>query len=147
MDAPRVMLKGFLTDALLPVAGTHPEGPAVPIEEERRAAAARRLSRDACARHWWRRFFAAGDEPQAYAAWALFRASADRRALGWLGNETWPDRRTDEQSWRKEVQFALNQRELVRQAERREKNADSQLFDKRTSDHVSPWYRPRPSET
>lgn len=142
-----VMLEGFSTGASLPVGGTHPEGADVSLAEDRRAAAARRLSLDGCARHWWRRFVAAEDDSQAYAAWVLFRASADRRALAWLGKETWPDRRTDERCWRKAAQFALNQRELVRQAERREKNADSQLFDKRTSNHVSPWYRPRPSET
>jgi hypothetical protein len=135
-----IMLEGFATDATLPVPDTHLEGTGHSQNDERRAAAARRLSRDASARHWWRRFVEADDAAAAFAAWTLFRRSADRRALAWLGREPWPDGNASELARRKLMHVALNERGLVREAERREKDGALQLFDRRATRAVHPWY-------
>jgi len=42
---------------------------------------------DAWARHWWRVYLSATTPEAAYAAWTLFMAAADRRALVWTRNE------------------------------------------------------------
>jgi hypothetical protein len=136
-----VMLSGFHTGADLPVDTAILEGEERSALEEREAAAGRRLARDAAARHWWRQFVSAQDEVAAFAAWTLFRHAADRRALGWLGREQWPDPDADELSRRKDQQFELNEDDLVRAAEKREKDGSRKLFDRSISRHVRPWYR------
>ena len=50
----------------------------------------------------------AESEVSAFAAWTLFRKTADRRALVWLGQEQWPNPDADMLSRRKFLQFALN---------------------------------------
>jgi hypothetical protein len=136
-----VMLSGFQTGADLPVESAILEGEHHSAAEERLAAAGRRLARDAAARQWWRRFVKAQDEVAAFAAWTLFRRAADRRALAWLGHEEWPDRNADPLSWRKDQQFELNRDNLVRAAEKREKDVSRRLFDRSISRSVRPWYR------
>lgn len=136
-----IALTGYGTGADLPVPGANLEGTDHSQNDERRAAAARCLARDAAARHWWRRFVEASDAPTAFAAWTLFRRSADRRALAWLPNEAWPESTADALSARKTMQFGLNERALTRELEKREKNLSDHLFGKRISANVAPWYR------
>jgi hypothetical protein len=136
-----IALTGYGTGADLPVPGANLEGADHSQNDERRAAAARRLARDAAARHWWRRFVEASDAPTAFAAWTLFRRSADRRALAWLANEAWPESTADALSARKTMQFGLNERALTRELEKREKDLSDHLFGKRISANVAPWYR------
>lgn len=136
-----VTLQGFGTGADLPAAPADLEGQDHTLDDERRAAAGRRLGRDAAARHWWRAFVGAPDKAVAFAAWTLFRRSADRRALSWLSSERWPDPAADPLSRCKAAHFALNERELAKEAERRDRDVGRELFGRRISENVSPWYR------
>ncbi|MDR6099834.1 hypothetical protein QE369_000012 [Agrobacterium larrymoorei] len=136
-----IMLTGFQTNADLPALSAILEGEDFSAVEERQAVAGRRLARDAAARHWWRRFVKAGDEVEAFAAWTLFRRSADQRALAWLANEALPDRTDDPLYSRKCQQFALNEDELVKATRKREKDLSRRLLDRHISRNVRPWYR------
>ncbi|MBY2935674.1 hypothetical protein [Rhizobium leguminosarum] len=136
-----VMLTGFQTGAALPVQSAILEGEEYTAEEERQAAAGRRLSRDAAARHWWRCFVEADNEVAAFAAWTLFRRTADRRSLAWLGHEVRLKRNADPLSWRKYQQLTLNDDDIVRVAGKREKDATRRLLDRTISRNVRPWYR------
>ncbi len=49
--------------------------------------AALRRSNEASARYWWHRFCTADAAEDAYAAWTLFLATADRRAERWMSLE------------------------------------------------------------
>jgi hypothetical protein len=133
-------LSGFTTGAALPVEGTHPEGPHSSAEEDRRSIAARRRARDAIARYWWREFVATSNPDQAFAAWTLFRRSADRRALAWLRHEEWPDPSRDELSRRKVAQMDLNFRAIRKAADDQEKNGSMHFLNLRITDSIAPWY-------
>lgn len=136
-----IMLSGFQTNAQMPVESAILEGEGHPAIDERRAASGRRLSCDAAARHWWGQFVSAESEVSAFAAWTLFRKTADRRALVWLGQEQWPNPDADMLSRRKFLQFALNEDALVKEANRKEKDGSRKLFDRSVTRHVRPWYR------
>ena len=136
-----VTLSGFGTGAHLMVVTTDLEGQDHTLDDERRAAAGRRLRRDAAARHWWRMFVDATDEDAAFAAWTLFRRSADRRAISWLATEAWPDAAEGPLAMRKVSHATLNERALVKEAEKRDRKVGSELFGRRISEHVAPWYR------
>jgi hypothetical protein len=135
-----IALSGFTTGASLPVEGTHPEGPGTTSEEERIAVSARRRARDAIARHWWRLFVTSEDADAAFAAWTLFRRTADRRALAWLRDEPWPERNREDLSYRKVVQMDLNDRDVQKQAREREKDGSGKFLNLSTTDSVAPWY-------
>lgn len=82
-----IVLSGFLAFNELPVAGAWPDGPLEGTIEQLLNQAARERWREACARHWWREYWARDTAEGSYAAWVLFRASADRRAELWEASE------------------------------------------------------------
>jgi hypothetical protein len=134
-----IMLRGFGTAATQPIDGAWPDGSDATADDERRQVAAQRLNRDACARHWWRRFVAAADPISAYAAWVLFQATADRRALAWLSSESWPDADGTELERRKFLQFKLNQDALAKAAEKQESGGEGKFLDRTIIGDIHPW--------
>lgn len=138
-------LLGFQTGVTLPVKRAELEGTDYTYEQERLAVAARRQARDAAARHWWRDFVGAPNVEAAFAAWTLFRHSADRRALAWLSQETWPVGSDDALSRRKKIQANLNYRAMSKEASKREDRGSGQFLDKSTTDNVAPWYNGKAS--
>jgi hypothetical protein len=134
------MLRGFGTGTELPVLGAWVEGNDSSVDEHREAAA-RRLSRDACARHWWRGFVQSDNAIDAYAHWVLFRHTADRRALAWLWSEQWPDEDRSDLERRKILQFDFNRQDLEKAAVKQEDSGENTLFDRKIMGDVSPWYR------
>ncbi|MCO7464252.1 hypothetical protein NJF45_20335 [Stenotrophomonas maltophilia] len=82
-----IVLSGFLAFNELPVADAWPDGPLHGSIAQLEHQAARERWREACARHWWREYWARDTAEGSYAAWVLFRASADRRAELWEASE------------------------------------------------------------
>ena len=77
-------MRGFLIDNSLPVAQAWPDGMATSWAQEVRRGAARLQYFEACAHHWWQEYWRREDRESAYAAWVLFCACADRRAMCWM---------------------------------------------------------------
>lgn len=104
-----------------------------------RQTAARLRGADACARHWWRKYLTAGTPEDAYAAWVLFMASADRRAIIWQNEEV---QTFDDQSDffdRKLNHVQLNRSELKNAMKKRPDQIDRKFLDHDPVNGVGPW--------
>jgi hypothetical protein len=78
------VLAGFTANNSLPIEGAWPDGEIKTqyTDLDRKAARFRWL--EACTRHWWQVYLSAREPNEAYAAWVLFRRSADQRAWIWM---------------------------------------------------------------
>ena len=79
-----VVLAGFTSNNALPVADAWPDGEIQTNYADLATTSARYMWIEACARHWWQVYLKASNPAEAYAAWALFLRSADRRAWIWV---------------------------------------------------------------
>jgi hypothetical protein len=121
------------------------ESDAWPAEEVRtschslRQAAARSRARDAFARHWWRTFLRAEGQAEAYAAWVLFKAAADRRAYLWMRSDREAMNDATPLQKLKEVHVDANNWELRRAIEKREEKLPKQFLSREPVEGVGPW--------
>ena len=104
-----------------------------------RQAAARSRARDAFARHWWRIFLEAEDRAEAYAAWVLFKAAADRRAYLWMRSDREAINDVPPLQKLKEVHVDANNWELRRAIEKREEKLPKQFLSREPIKGVGPW--------
>jgi len=133
-----VVLSGFTINNTLPVEGAWPDGPIKTSHAEMRHHSARRRALDACARHWWRAYLAASSPEQAYAAWALFLRSADRRASIWMDDdlEANPDR---DFTALKLAYANVNRSEWRRFASERKENWGKKFLGRDIGEGFGPW--------
>jgi hypothetical protein len=132
-----IVLNGFTAQNALPVVDAWPTGEIETDTGALRCWSARFRYREASAHHWWRAYWAAQDEAQAYAAWILFLRSADRRAQIWMRNELPSDDGT-ERYQRKKAQFQLNRSKFATVL-KMENELDSHFLNRETVTGLSPW--------
>ena len=130
------VLRGFTVGTRLPIADAWPQGEIETASDEMRRKSGRYRYSDACARHWWREYWAAEDSSSAYAAWVLFLRSADRRAWVWIGEDWAKDGALRELKMR---HFRLNRLRLERAMEKREEKLDKEFLGRDVVDGVGPW--------
>ncbi|MBR1149700.1 hypothetical protein [Bradyrhizobium sp. JYMT SZCCT0428] len=137
-----VILEGFVIGNALPAESAWPSGPITNWANIRRKSALRRGS-DACARHWWRAYLIARNPVEAYAAWILFRDTADRRAWVWMQEEV---QALDDGSQFFDLKLKhakLNYAEVKRAMEKRLKKLDGKFLDQDVVQGVGPWGKRR----
>lgn len=104
----------------------------------RRQCALERLQhREACARHWWNEYWAAESDEAAYAAWVLFKHTADRRVYVWM-HELMP---TDaaERLPKRCAHWALQLDELKRTTDEADKKLRKKFLGQNIERQVHPW--------
>jgi len=104
------------------------------IDEVRRTARAR-VRAERFARYWFKRFCTREDLVDAWAAYRLFRMSADRRCLLWCHE----DMRSLRAGPRKEAFFATNIQDLLRACRDSEKKLAETFLDCKICDGLAPW--------
>ncbi|OWQ35567.1 hypothetical protein [Pseudomonas sp. DrBHI1] len=94
---------------------------------------------NACARHWWDHYWKVDGSADAYLAWNLFCASADRRVYGWLNLQDCGKQLPALERARRMANFQLNEDQLKAAIKKREKDLDGQFLGRATVRHVGPW--------
>jgi hypothetical protein len=133
------LLAGFATGNTLPVADAWPEGEIRTSHAELRREAARFRWSEACAHHWWRTYFAATDEVEAYAAWILFLRSADGRAWRWMDEDVGALDNSNSLLRRKLAHVQLNRSDLKYAMAKRLERRDRKFLDDDIVDGIGPW--------
>jgi hypothetical protein len=82
-----IVLKGFTSNNALPVGNARVEKEVLTSHDDLCENAARFQFREACAHHWWVEYLNSSTAATAFAAWAMFLRSVDRRAWVWLDDE------------------------------------------------------------
>lgn len=100
---------------------------------------AMRRHQDACARHWWGRYWIVGDSADAYMAWNLFCASADSRVYAWLDLDNCGQQLPVAERARRTANFKLNEDQLRAAIKKREKDLADQFIGRKTVRHIGPW--------
>jgi deoxyribodipyrimidine photolyase len=90
---------------------------------------------EAFARHWFRRFCTAEDLVDAWAAYRLFRLSADRRCLLWC----YDDMRDLHAGNREEAFFATNIQSLHQTLRENEKKLAEGFLNCKVDENLAPW--------
>ena len=134
-----ILLTGFVAGNDLPVADAWPAGQVSTSYDDLRRKSARLRWSEACARHWWRAFLSAQSTTEAYAAWILFRRSADRRAWTWMHQDMEGQEKSDRLFKLKLAHVELNRSELKRAMEKQLDDAAKEFLDQRIVDGIGPW--------
>lgn len=98
--------------------------------------------RDACSRHWWNTYWSAERDEDAYAAWTLFKHTADRRAHVWMRSFFRSESRSSKNSHRRLAHMRLNLKEVERAMKDQEKNLDREFLGRRQGNDIGPWRTP-----
>lgn len=132
------ILEGFRVNNQLPIEVD--EGPAdLPTFRKRRILEWQR--KEAQARHWWEEYWDAENIEQAYAAWVLFKAAADRRTYCWMKDRLKAAEGVEGLSKKKLTHFRLNFDQLKKSMEKQEKDLGKEFLGRKISDDVGPWRR------
>lgn len=134
-----VKLSEFLANNRLPVAGAWPDGEDESGYGVQRRLAARGQALEAAAHHWWEVFGREPDPERAYAAWVLFRRSADRRALAWMAPGL--DSKRDAATRAKVIHAELNRGELTRAQNKRPDRGREKFLARTITTGIGPWRR------
>lgn len=136
-----VVLASLGTGYALPVSDAWPEGETRTAAAALRRKAARLRLTEACARHWWRTYWAARDSVGAYAAWVLFSRSADSRAWTWMSEDLNETDARDDFHVRKLAHVRLNRSRLKYAMERRLNTGATKFLNQSTVQEVGPWWK------
>ena len=136
-----VVLAGFTSNNLLPIADAWPDGEIQTNDAEFAVKSARFKWTEACARPWWQAFLKAPNPEEAYAAWVLFLRSADRRAWVWMQQDIESARESDDFFKLKMVHAQLNQENLERELKKNDDKIDREFLYRTVSKGVGPWAR------
>ncbi len=109
----------------------------VPWIDEVRLTAKERVRSESFARHWFRQFCNAANLVDAWAAYRLFRISADRRCLLWC----YADMRDLHAGPRKEAFFATTIQDLLRGVRENEKKLAETFVNCKVDESLAPWMR------
>ena len=138
------VLAGFTANNSLPVAGAWPDGEIRATHAKFALRSARHRWIEACAHHWWRTFLNAGDPAEAYAAWALFLRSADRRAEVWMSQDIENADDSTDFFQQKIKHLRLNLSDLKNAMKKREGNfgdkMDQHFLYRKIEQSVGPWF-------
>ncbi len=137
-----IILAGFTQNNQLPVVGAWPEGEMKTIHSSLRWKSARQRWIEACAKHWWKAFLDAPDPAQAYAAWALFLHSADRRIDTYKYTSRDKDTAKNSNSFAdlKMIHVELNRSNIKRALNKKEKELEKNFLGQRTANNMGPWF-------
>lgn len=128
-------LRGFHTASVGLINAPWPEGPDRTLRESREHSALNWRRREAWARHWWNRYWEAGTDDEAFAAWTLLLQTIDRRAHGWLVLPVDAGNRHP----RRLSHYELNHDDLVSAMTRSEKKMDGEFLGRATVEGLAPW--------
>ncbi len=128
------VLRGFLCHAGDEVP-PWPQGEVETARDGRERTMHDHLRRDAFAQHWWRLYWSAEREEEAFAAWQLLLRTVDRR---W---HVWQHDAMDPAKPRRLAHFRLNFDALESAMAKQEKNFDSEFLGWRVVSGVGPWPR------
>ena len=134
-----VVLAGFTSNNVLPIADAWPDGEIQTCYEDLAMMSARYRWTEACARHWWQVYLKASNPEEAYAAWVLFLRSADRRAWVWLQQDIETARDSGGFFKRKMIHFLLNRENLKSAMKKLDDKIDRKFLYREVSKGVGPW--------
>jgi len=134
-----LLLAGFVSNNSLPTPEAWPDGPINTNRHVREFRSARFRYSKACASHWLKAYWKATTAESAFAAWQLFKGSADRRA--WIELSVPPsDDGGDARLFRlKRIHAALNTRGLESAMAKRESKLDREFLGSAVVPGIGPW--------
>ena len=133
-----ITLAGFTPNNQLPVTDAWPEGEMKTVYSSLHWKSARQRWIEACAQHWWKTFLDAPDPAQAYAAWVLFLHSADRRidTCKCIFRDKILQKIQNSFTDLKMIHVELNQSNIKRALNKKEKSLRKTFWVQRTADHM-----------
>jgi hypothetical protein len=132
---------GFFEAAALPVDAAWPSDVIETPSAQIRHKAGESQSLEACAHHWWRRYLAVDNAAEAYAAWVLFCAVADRRAWVWFHDELDAIAERDAFFREKLAHVEVNKSDLEKAMDERDKKRDDAFLNQAIVGGLGPWAR------